>query len=112
MLNSQRVIQITYSSKYPPVIKHGNGKWTTEISGFPNNNKTSIQRGFAIAMFDYKRVFLVNVLDKYPIKSPFFLDEITIQMKKKGLNPGISRKIWGCIPSIGHVYVYTPSYFL
>ena len=29
---------------HPPLIKHGNGKWT------------SIQRGFYIAMFDYRRV--------------------------------------------------------
>ena len=36
---------------YPPVIKHGNGQWTIySIGDFPI--KTSIPRGFSIAMFD------------------------------------------------------------
>ena len=36
------------------VIKHGNGTWTIEIGGFPI--RTSIYRGFSIAMFDDRRV--------------------------------------------------------
>ena len=39
---------------YPPVSSNMAGKWTIEIGDFPM--KTSIHRGFSIAMFAYQRV--------------------------------------------------------
>ena len=47
---------------HPPVIKHGNGKWTIEIGDFRIKTKTSIYRGFSIAMFDYQRVFFAFLM--------------------------------------------------
>ena len=40
--------------KYPPVIKHGNGISPILFHDFPI--KTSFDRGFSIATFDYKRI--------------------------------------------------------
>ena len=41
--------------EYPPVVKHGNGKWTI-YRWFPI--KPFIHNGFSIAMFDYRRVLM------------------------------------------------------
>ena len=48
---------------YPPVIKHGwleNGQF---IGDFPN--KTSVDKGFSVAMFDYQRVRKVVQLKSF-----------------------------------------------
>ena len=47
-----------------PLIKHGNGKSTIFVDGFPKNPSVCMCgfHGFSIATFDYRRVYLINFL--------------------------------------------------
>ena len=54
MFDCQKVIGTRDHGDYPPVIKHGVLENGPLISAFPI--KTSIHRGFSIAVFDYQRV--------------------------------------------------------
>ena len=51
-LNQKVAAELEQILTYPPVIKHGNGKYT--IYRWCSNWST-IQRGFSIAMFDYQK---------------------------------------------------------
>ena len=90
-------------SKYPPVIKHGNGRYTMKIGDVPIETPSS--SGFPIATFDYQRVIRIKIIRwRFPQKvAPQIIQNSIIFVFKPMVTwpcfkkPPYSAKVWVCL---------------